>query len=210
MDIASAPFPMVTRATPQLATAIALCVGAALLALPSPAFAHIAGQPASGFASGFKHPLFGFDHLLAMLAVGIWGAQIGGRSIWVLPVLFPLVMAIGGVIGISGIELPQPETFVAGSVLVLGAAILAAWKAPEIVSGLLIAVFAIFHGYAHGIELPKAQDPVTFGLGFVIATGMIHLVGIGFGLLFSRPFKGWIARGAGALIASAGIYFLAA
>jgi urease accessory protein len=171
-----------------------------------PAEAHTPGV-AGGFQSGFEHPLFGPDHLLAMLAVGIWGAQMGGPSIWTLPVTFPLIMAGGGVLGMSGIILPHVELGVAMSVVALGLAIALAWRPPQWVALSLIAVFAIFHGYAHGVELPSAADPASYAAGFVVATGMIHVAGIGIGLLLGRPFGGRLAQGFGAGIGCAGIYF---
>jgi urease accessory protein len=182
---------------------------AALFALvPAIAQAHIVSGEASGFASGFKHPLAGPDHFMAMFAVGLWGAQMGGRSVWVLPVIFPLIMVVGGFIGISGTYLPGIETGIALSILVLGLAIAFAWKPAEWVPILLIAVFAICHGYAHGKELPRAADPADYAFGFVIATGLIHLCGIGVGLALHKPFAGKLARAIGALIAIGGVYFL--
>jgi urease accessory protein len=186
-----------------LAAVLALGLGFA-----EPAAAHVVSGDASGFASGFQHPLFGFDHLLAMLAVGIWGAQMGGRRVWTLPVTFPLIMAPGGIAGMAGLYLPQVELGIALSVLVLGLAIAFAWKPFEPVALLLIAVFAVFHGYAHGLELPSAADPASYSVGFVIATGLIHVVGIGLGLLIGKLFDGWLSRGLGAAIAAGGVYFL--
>ena len=173
-----------------------------------PAEAHEIAGNAGGFASGFKHPLFGFDHLLAMLAVGIWGAQMGGRRVWALPMTFPLIMALGGIAGMAGLYLPEVEFGIALSVLVLGLAIAFAWRPFEPVALLLIAVFAVFHGYAHGLELPSAADPASYSAGFVIATGLIHVVGIGIGLLIGKLFDGWVSRGLGAAIAAGGVYFL--
>lgn len=165
-----------------------------------------------GFVSGVAHPLSGMDHLLAMFAVGVWGAQIGGRSIWELPVAFPLIMAFGGMLGIAGYWGEQTTIVQVGiglSVLGLGVAIAALWKPVEALSIAVIGIFALFHGYAHGVELPKAADPVAYGLGFVMATGLIHCAGIGFGLLMGvRNLNGAVGRGAGALIAAIGAYFI--
>ncbi len=183
-------------------------ISAAFVLVPSVANAHVIGAGANGFQSGFEHPLTGPDHFLAMFAVGLWGAQMGGRSVWTLPVTFPLIMVLGGILGILGIPLPGIETGIAISILALGLAIAFAWKPAEWVALLLIAVFAICHGYAHGSELPKAADPADFAIGFVIATGLIHLFGIGVGLLLHKPFNGWIARGLGGVIALGGVYFL--
>jgi urease accessory protein len=175
--------------------------------LSSPVAAHIVGGPVGGFQSGFSHPLFGADHLLAMLAVGIWGAQMGGRAVWTLPVTFPLIMAAGGIAGMAGIPLPHVELGIALSVLALGLAIAVAWKPAEIVALLVVAIFAVFHGYSHGVELPKAADPTSYAFGFVVATGMIHIVGIGIGLMLKHPWDGKLAQGLGAGIAAAGVYF---
>jgi len=179
-----------------------------LLAAPGVANAHVIQAGASGFQSGFVHPLTGPDHFLAMFAVGLWGAQMGGRSIWTLPVTFPLIMVIGGIMGILGIPLVGIELGIALSIIALGLAIAFAWKPPEWVALLLISVFAICHGYAHGSELPRAADPADFAIGFVIATGFIHLFGIGVGLALHKPYQGRIARILGGLIALGGCYFL--
>jgi urease accessory protein len=178
--------------------------------LTGDAHAHTEEGAVGGLLSGLSHPLFGFDHLLAMLAVGIWGAQMGGRLVWVLPMVFPLVMAVGGLLGIAGISLPAVEVGIALSVLALGLAIAGALRPPEIAAVLLIAVFAVFHGHAHGAELPAAADPVAYAVGFVVATGLIHLAGIALGLTIGRMFEGRLSRGLGGLIAAAGVYFLLA
>jgi urease accessory protein len=173
-----------------------------------PAFAHITGT-AGGFGSGFAHPLTGPDHFLAMFAVGIWGAQMGGRSVWTLPVTFPLVMAAGGLSAMLGLRLPDTELGIALSILALGAAVLFAWHPKEIVALLLISVFAICHGYAHGVELPRATDPADYAVGFVLATGTIHLLGIGVGLALLKPYRGRLAQALGGVIALGGLYYFA-
>jgi urease accessory protein len=186
-----------------IAAASVLAFGSA-----APAEAHIGGSTLGGFLSGFQHPLLGFDHLLAMLAVGIWGAQMGGRRVWTLPVTFPLIMAIGGIAGMAGLYLPSVEIGIAFSVLVLGLAIAFAWRPFEWIALLLIAAFAILHGHAHGTELPDAADPAAYSSGFMIATGLIHVAGIGVGLVVGKLFEGWVSRGFGAAIAASGLYFL--
>lgn len=193
-----------TRATLRLALIIAFA-----WLMPEPALAHVEGGELNGFQSGFVHPVLGLDHLLAMLAVGIWGAQLGGRNVWSLPVTFPLIMVVGAILGMSGVPLPSIELGIAVSVLALGAAIALAWKAPEWAALVLVAVFAIFHGYAHGAELPKAVDPVAYANGFVVATGLIHVVGIGIGLVLMMPWKGQLSQALGAAIAVTGLYFVA-
>lgn len=132
---------------------------------------------------------------------------MGGRNIWTLPVTFPLIMAAGGILGMSGFALPHVELGIALSVFVLGLAIALAWKAPEWVALLLIALFAVCHGYAHGVELPNAVDPASYAIGFVVATGLIHVAGIAIGLLLGRPWKGQLSRALGAAIAVTGLYF---
>lgn len=181
-----------------------------LLLAPVPALAHIIREGAGGFTSGFEHPLTGPDHFLAMFAVGIWGAQMGGRSIWELPVAFPLIMTVGGIAGLLGLPLPHVELGIALSILGLGLCIALAWRPVEPVSVAVVGIFAIFHGYAHGVELPRAADPADFAVGFVIATGLIHLLGIAVGLALHKPLAGWLARALGVAIAMGGGYFLLA
>ena len=184
-----------------------LAVAAIVALAPVPALAHMESGPLGGFQSGFIHPIVGADHLLAMLAVGIWGAQMGGRNVWTLPVTFPLIMAAGGILGMSGIALPNVELGIALSVFVLGLAIAFAWKAPEWAALLLIAGFAVFHGHAHGTELPTAVDAASYAVGFVVATGLIHVIGIGIGLLLDRPWEGRLSQALGGVIAFIGVYF---
>jgi len=185
-----------------------LAFAALVLINAGAAEAHVEEGVLGGFASGLQHPIFGLDHLLAMLAVGIWGAQMGGRRVWTLPVTFPLIMALGGIAGMAGLYLPSVEIGIALSVLALGLAIAFAWRPFEPVALALIAVFAVFHGYAHGVELPGAADPAAYATGFVVATGAIHVAGIGIGLVLGTLFRGWVSRGLGAAIAASGLYFL--
>lgn len=183
-------------------------VTAAFCLLPAAALAHTGEGLAGGFAGGFLHPLLGPDHVAAMLAVGLWGAFLGPPAIWLLPIIFPLVMACGGVLGILGMPLPGVEIGIALSAAVLGLMVALAARPPLWVAGLLVGIFAIFHGYAHGAELPEGADAVAFFAGFVIATGLLHLCGIAFGLLAETP-RGRVAvRCAGGAIALAGIAFL--
>ncbi len=179
-----------------------------LYLLPGPAAAHIIQGAQGGFGSGFDHPLTGPDHFLAMFAVGLWGAQMGGRQVWTLPVTFPLIMVIGGIIGMLGLPLPAIEIGIALSILALGLAIALAWRPAEWIALILIAYFALCHGYAHGAELPLSADPADYAIGFVLATGMIHLFGIGVGLGLNKPVGGRLARALGALIGVGGICFL--
>ncbi len=185
---------------------VLLTVAAILFA--APAFAHT-GEDASGFLSGFFHPLFGWDHIAAMIAVGLWGAFLGRPAIYVLPITFPLVMAVGGALGILGMPLPHVEAGIAASALVLGICVMLAARPPLWVAALAVGFFAIFHGHAHGTELPEAANPFGYAIGFVMATGLLHLSGILFGALTRSATGRVVVRGAGALIALAGIVFLA-
>ncbi len=174
----------------------------------APAAAHTGTGLAGGFQSGFIHPFSGFDHLLAMVSVGLWGAFLGRPLIVALPVIFPTVMALGGVLGIVGVPLPPIELGIAASVFVLGAMIAGAVRAPIWLASLIVATFAIFHGYAHGKELPSAADPVGYSAGFVLATGMLHVVGISIGVIADRPGGAIVVRGLGALVMLTGLWFL--
>ncbi len=180
-----------------------------LIALISQAAsAHTQTGVPGGLASGFLHPLTGMDHLVAMVAVGIWGAQLGAPAIWVLPITFPLVMAFGGVLGIAGVPLPMPELAIALSAVVLGAAVALRLRVPFALAGAVVAVFAIFHGHAHGAELPHAANPLAYGIGFVTATGLLHLCGITIGTLLRWPAGEKLIRGVGVAIAATGCVFL--
>ena len=181
-----------------------------LMAVATPAAAHEAASLSLSFGGGFLHPLSGPDHFLAMIAVGLWGAFLGRPLIYLLPVVFPTVMALGGVLGMAGVPFPPVELGIAASVIVLGAAILCRWQAPVWLAAPIVAVFGLFHGYAHGLELPSMADPLSFSLGFVAATGLLHVLGIALGLLRDRPGGERLLRLSGGLIAIAGCYFLAA
>ena len=161
-----------------------------------------------GFAGGLAHPLFGADHVAAMVAVGLWGAFLGPPAIYLLPVVFPLVMAFGGALGILGVPLPHVEIGIAVSAVVLGAMVALAARPHLAVAAALVGAFAIFHGYAHGAELPAGADPVAYSVGFVVATGALHLAGIAFGLLARWPAGRLAVRTAGGAIAFAGLVFL--
>jgi urease accessory protein len=184
-------------------------LNAAVLAFAQPAFAHEQAGVAGGLASGLLHPLTGIDHMIAMVAVGIWGAQLGAPAIWLLPVTFPLVMAIGGVGGVLRIPLPMPEAVIALSAIVLGAAVAVRARVPFAAAATVVAVFAIFHGHAHGVELPGAANPLAYGAGFVLATGLLHLCGIAIGTLSRWPAGERLIQALGAAIAALGGYFLA-
>jgi urease accessory protein len=184
----------------QCLTILLLSVGQAL--------AHIQKGEAIGFVGGFRHPISGADHVLAMVAVGLWGAQLGPPSIWVLPVTFPMVMAVGGMLGLLGIHLPGAEIGIALSALLLGAAVATEARPSLIAAALLVAFFAIFHGYAHGAELPPGQSALLYSMGFVIATGCLHAIGITIGLIHRWTWGQTTVRLAGGVVAAAGVVFL--
>jgi urease accessory protein len=166
---------------------------------------HVAG---GGFLTGFLHPILGWDHLAAMVAVGLWGAFLGAPAIWLLPVTFPLVMALGGALGVAGVPIPGIELGIAASALIVGVAVMLALRPPLVVAAVVVGFFAIFHGHAHGVEMPAAVSPLAYAAGFVIGTGLLHLAGIALGLL-ARSETGVLAvRGMGAVIALAGLGFL--
>ena len=183
---------------------------AALLAcmMASSAMAHTGEGVSGGFAAGFLHPISGVDHLLAMVSVGIWGATLGRPLIIGLPVTFPLLMVVGGVLGILGIPLPFVETGVGASVVVLGLAIALAWRAPVAVALAIVAVFGIYHGHAHGTELPSSASPAAYAAGFVLCTGLLHLTGIALGLLKRLPRGDAVLRTAGGAIAATGVWIV--
>ncbi len=169
---------------------------------PTSALAHDGPAPANGFLTGFLHPLSGLDHMLAMICVGLWGAFLGRPLIALLPVLFPGAMVIGGVLGMAAVPFPPVELGIALSVVVLGLLILFAARAPVAVA------CALFHGYAHGQELPAAADPVGYSAGFVISTGLLHVAGILLGMLKSVPAGVIGLRAGGGAIALIGAWFL--
>ena len=174
----------------------------------APAAAHMGTGLPGGIASGFRHPFTGRDHLLAMVSVGIWGAFLGRPLIYALPVIFPLMMVGGAALGMFAVPIPSPELGVAASVLVLGLCIALAIRAPTWIACAIVATFAVFHGYAHGTELPSAADPVGYSVGFVLATGVLHVCGIGIGLLNGRPHGVAVTRSMGAVIAAVGVWFV--
>lgn len=188
------------KATPLLLLLLAL--------MPSEAFAHIVKGEAIGFVSGFEHPISGLDHIIAMVAVGLWGAQLGAPAIWLLPVTFPMVMAFGGFLGLIGVPLPGSEIAIALSGVCLGAAVLTEFRPPLWVAAVLVGTFGLFHGYAHGAELPPGQNALLYSIGFILATGLLHATGITIGLVHRWPWGQWALRGAGAAVMCGGMFFL--
>jgi urease accessory protein len=172
------------------------------------AFAHAQKGEAVGFLTGFRHPISGLDHVLAMVAVGLWGAQLGSPAIWILPVAFPMVMAIGGMLGLMGMPLPGTEYGIALSALLLGAVVMFEIRPPIGLAVPLVGFFAIFHGHAHGTELPPGQSALLYSMGFVIATGSLHALGIGAGTVHRWAWGQKLLRVAGALVTGGGVFFL--
>lgn len=153
--------------------------------LPSAAYAHIGGD-AHGFSHGFAHPLSGIDHILAMTAVGLFAAHLGGRAIWLVPASFVSVMTVAGVLGAFGVPLPFVETGIAASVIALGLIIAFEVKVPVAAAMALVGFFAVFHGHAHGAEMPEDTSGLAYGIGFVVATALLHAFGVGIGLVLGR------------------------
>ncbi len=181
---------------------------AALVMLCGTAVAHTGTGLAGGFVPGFVHPFTGLDHLLAMVAVGLWGAFLGPPLIQTLPIVFPAMMVGGAVLGMFGVPLPPVEAGIALSVLVLGICIALRFEAPVWIASVIVACFAIFHGYAHGKELPSAADPVGYSMGFVLATGLLHITGIGLGFFSDRPAGALMVRSVGGVIGGLGLWFV--
>lgn len=188
----------------SFAIALAACVVAQV------AQAHSESAAGGGFIRGFQHPFNGGDHLLAMVAVGIWGAVLGAPLLWLLPVTFPMLMVVGAVSALAGITLPAIEPGIAVSVMVLGGAIAAFWRAPLPVAMAVVGFFGFLHGFAHGRELPQAASPAAYATGFVLASGLLHGTGIAIGLVRGLPRGDLALRVVGAAIALAGTWMLVA
>jgi urease accessory protein len=177
-----------------------------LFFLPGMALAHTGVGETTGFMHGVGHPIGGMDHLLAMIAVGIWAAQVGGRALWIVPCTFVGVMVLGGVLGFSGVPVPFIEQGILLSVLILGVLIAGAFKLPLIYSALIVGFFAIFHGFAHGAEMPAAIAAASYTAGFALATALLHLTGTGLSIYMSKINLPAVSRFAGGAIAFSGVY----
>jgi len=177
-----------------------------LFALPSIASAHTGIGETTGFMHGFGHPIGGLDHILAMVAVGLWASQIGSRSIWIVPCTFVGVMCLGGALGFSGVSIPFVEEGILLSILVLGVLIAGAFKLPLIYSSLIVGLFAIFHGHAHGTEMPASISAASYAFGFALVTAILHISGIGLGVLMQKANLQVVSRIAGGAIALSGIF----
>ena len=182
-----------------------------LAAMATAAEAHTGIGSTSGFIHGFSHPLGGVDHILAMVAVGLFAAHLGGRALWLVPASFVTMMAAGGVAGISGFDLPFIEAGIGLSVVVLGAIVALQWNAPLSAAMAIVGFFAVFHGFAHGAEMPKDTSGLSYASGFVVATALLHAVGIALGLGIGRVSRlrtNCIAQVSGGAMALAGVGIL--
>jgi urease accessory protein len=188
----------------SLATIVAFMI----VALDGPALAHI-GNHSGGLAGGIAHPFSGFDHILAMVAVGLWASQFERSASWLLIATFPPVMAAGALLGASGVALPWVETAIAGSVLVLGALIAFALRPSLVASAVLIALFALVHGYSHGVELPAQGSALVYGAGFIVSTLALHMIGFAIGTFADHAPVHFVTRSVGAAIAAVGVLLLA-
>jgi urease accessory protein len=188
-------------------TRLGLLVAVAALA-SGPASAHTLGAHGAGFAAGFSHPLLSLDHLLAMVAVGLWAAQLGGRAMWQVPAAFVGALALGAVLALAGVAVPAVEPGILASLLVMGLLIAFAVRLPAAVGTALVAVFAVCHGHAHGTEMPMAATPLLYGAGFVLATTALHVLGVALGWAGARLVSPALTRAAGAAIATAGLWAL--
>ncbi|WP_034298111.1 HupE/UreJ family protein [Herbaspirillum sp. RV1423] len=190
--------------------ALAIAALAAGSALAHPGHPGSMMTASMSFGAGFSHPFSGIDHLLAMLAVGLWAAQNKRSALWVLPLAFPLMMVIGALLALVGLEIPAAETGIAASVAVLGLLIAFAVKMPLWTSTLVVSLFALFHGYAHGSELPHGSSAATYAFGFVLATALLHAAGLTLGLVAGKRMADGVVRLGGVGIAAVGAYLLSA
>jgi len=183
------------------------CIGM-MLTLPNIAYAHeVAGD--GGFMSGLSHPVLGFDHLLAMLSVGILSAQMGGKAIWKVPATFVVVMLVGGILGIKGIEIVSVELGIALSVFALGISIASEKKLPALLAMFFVGFFAVFHGHAHGSEMPYLAQPTFYACGFIVGTAGIHIGGVLIGVIAQKFNSGvQLLKYLGASIAGIGFYLM--
>lgn len=177
-----------------------------LVSVPGMVSAHTGVGSMTGFSSGFGHPIAGLDHLLAMLAVGLWAACLGGRSRWAVPATFIIFMAVGGFVGMADFSVPFIEHGIVFSVLALGFFVTGALKVSPINSAVIVGFFALFHGHAHGSEIPLTAGSIAYISGFLIATTFLHSIGLSLGMLFQNVSSGRIRRLAGYAIMLCGAY----
>jgi len=180
-----------------------------LLLVASPVYAHpMPGDAVGGFVGGLLHPLLGIDHLLAMVAVGVWAAQLGGSAVWKVPPAFVLTMLIGAGVGLAGVGLPWIEPMIAASVVILGLVIGTRARMSSCLASLLVAAFALFHGHAHMAELPAGALALNYIVGFAVTTASLHGAGIAMGYLLHRHASGALVRAGGMGLAAAGVWML--
>jgi urease accessory protein len=188
------------------------CLAAILaILLPTVAFAHTGVVETSGFMHGFGHPISGLDHILAMVMVGVFAWQLGDRALWLVPTSFVLMMAVGGTLGVFGIDVPFVEIGITLSVIVLGLGVALGVKTPAVVAMAVVGLFAIFHGHAHGAEMPEDAGGVAYAAGFMIATALLHIagIGIGFGIGKAGERHGpMVVKASGGVAAIAGVGIL--
>jgi urease accessory protein len=186
-------------------------LAAALGLLSTAAYAHTGVGDTNGLAHGFFHPVRGVDHVLVMVAVGLFAAHLGGRALWLVPLSFVSMMIVGGMAGMAGLRLPFVEIAIGLSVVFLGVAVALRLHLPTAAAMAMVGLFAIFHGHAHGAEMPESASGFEYALGFVLATATLHGCGIGFGLLLgkaSEPKGALVSRAAGGAMALAGLAIL--
>ena len=183
-----------------------MVIGLLSSVFPTLAYAHTGLGEVDGIVSGFCHPFTGLDHLCAMIGVGLWAAQRGGRSIWLIPLAFLCVMALGGLLGMFAVSIPFVEPGIVASILILGILIAAAIRMPLMLGILLVGTFALFHGHAHGAEMPHTVSGVMYGIGFLAATALLHACGVGFGLITRQTGSAWLLRTTGAALILCGLF----
>jgi urease accessory protein len=186
----------------------AIAMLGALSLFPCSVLAHTGGGAFPGFGSGFAHPISGSDHLLAMIAVGLWAAQRGGKALWIVPGVFVALMIFGGVLAISKIPVPYVEEGILLSVLILGIVIAVGLRLPLGIQAFIVGVFAVFHGHAHGTEIPFAAEAVTYSLGFASGTALLHAAGAACGWMLHKLNIGKAIRLVGGVIVLGGMYLV--
>jgi len=181
-------------------------LAALVAALPALALAHPGHEHTTSFMTGFMHPMGGLDHLLAMLAIGLWAASLGGRALWAVPTAFVGTMLVGGALAVAGVQVPFIEQGILLSVILMGTLLLGAVRFPAAVCAGIAGLFALFHGAAHGLEMPLDANGAEYALGFALATALLHVAGMVFGLAIARFQASIVTRVTGSLIAIAGLF----
>lgn len=181
-------------------------LAALVAAIPALALAHPGHEHTTSFMTGFMHPMGGLDHLLAMLAIGLWAASLGGRALWAVPAAFVGTMLVGGALAVAGVQVPFIEQGIVLSVILMGALLLGAARFSVVTCAGIAGLFAIFHGAAHGLEMPLNANGAEYALGFAAATALLHVIGIGFGAVIARFQAPIVTRVTGSIIAIAGLF----